>query len=132
LRLGLSQTRRFRPSERRTFYLPPLGGIAVLKKEDFDLAVQNSLVATLRTVGDDSLSSVLEFAGDGFQLPLGSIPSHLPEIDKALDELFSKFSVIIKRTTIFQMCSALKLDPPVLGKSLSWMVEELRSGLWRG
>ena len=104
----------------------------MLKKKDFDLAVQDSLVATLRAVGEDSLSSVLELAGDGSQLRLDSISSHLPEIDKAMDELFSKFSVILKRTTILQMCSSLKLDPPVFGKSLSWMVEELRSGLWKG
>ena len=104
----------------------------MLKKKDFDLAVQNSLVATLRAVGEDSLSSVLEFAGDDGPLSVGSISWHLPEIDKALDELFSKFSVILKRTTILQMCSILKLDPPVLGKSLSWMVEELRSALWKG
>lgn len=104
----------------------------MLKKQDFELAIQNSLAATLRAVGEDSLRSVLEFAGHGSQLPLGSISSHLPEIDEALDELFSKFSVIIKRTTILQTCSVLKLDPPVLGKSLSWMVEELRSALWKG
>ena len=104
----------------------------MLKKKEFDLAVQNSLVATLRTVSEDSLSSVLELAGDGSQLALESISSHLPEIDKALDELFSKFSAILKRTTILQICSTLKLDPPVLGKSLTWMVEELRSALWKG
>ena len=104
----------------------------MLKKKDFDLAIQNSVVATLRTVGEDSMSSVLQLAGDGRQLPLESISSHLPEIDRAVDELFSKFSVILKRTTILQICSTLKQDPPVLGKSLSWMVEELRSALWKG
>ena len=105
----------------------------MLKKIEFDLAIQSSLMATLGSVGEDSLRSVLEFAGgDGGQLQPASISSHLPEIDKALDELFSKFSVIIKRTTILQICSTLKLDPPVLGKSLTWMVEELRSALWKG
>jgi len=54
------------------------------------------------------------------------------DVDAVLDELFGKFSKIIKHVTILQASSQLKLDPPSLGGSLFWMVEELRSALWKG
>jgi hypothetical protein len=82
-------------------------------------------------VGDDYLVAVLTFAGDGQELPVDTIPLHLREIDNALDELFAKFSKIIKHVTVLQVCSILRLEPPTLGNSLFWMVEELRSTLWK-
>jgi hypothetical protein len=63
--------------------------------------------------------------------PVESLVGHLESIDAVLDELFGKFSKIIKHITIFQASSQLKLDPPGLGASLLWMVEELRSTLWK-
>jgi hypothetical protein len=57
--------------------------------------------------------------------------SHLGDVDAALNELFGKFSRIIKHVTILQASSQLKMDPPGLGDSLFWMVEELRSTLWK-
>jgi len=54
------------------------------------------------------------------------------DVDAVLDELFGKFAKIIKHITILQASSRLKLDPPSLGSSLFWMVEELRSALWKG
>jgi hypothetical protein len=63
--------------------------------------------------------------------PVESLVGHMESIDAVLDELFGKFSKIIKQITIFQASSRLKLDPPGLGASLLWMVEELRSTLWK-
>ena len=64
-------------------------------------------------------------------MPLASLTSHLGEIDGVLDELFGKFSKIIKHITILETSSQLKLESPKLGNSLFWMVEELRSNLWK-
>ncbi len=97
----------------------------------FDSAFQISLSNTLRSLGEDCLSSVLSLLGSGREIPLASLTSHLGEIDGVLDELFGKFSKIIKHVTILETSSQLKLDPPKLGNSLFWMVEELRSNLWK-
>ncbi len=97
----------------------------------FDSAFQISLSNTLRSLGEDCLSSVLSLLGGGREIPLASLTAHLGEIDNILDELFGKFSKIIKHVTILETSSQLKLDPPKLGNSLLWMVEELRSNLWK-
>jgi len=96
-----------------------------------DSAFQISLSNTLRSLGEDCLSSVLSLLGGGREIPLASLTAHLGEIDNILDELFGKFSKIIKHVTILETSSQLKLDPPKLGNSLLWMVEELRSNLWK-
>jgi hypothetical protein len=103
----------------------------LLDREEFDLAIHTSLSSTLRSMGEDCLASVLSLLGGGQEVPSENLISHLAEIDKVLDELFGKFSRIIKHITILQASSHLKLEPPKLGKSLSWMVEELRSNLWK-
>jgi len=102
-----------------------------LERAAFDSAIQISLSNTLRSLGEDCLSSVLSLLGSGRDVPLTSLISHLGEIDTVLDELFGKFSKIIKHITILEASSQLKLDPPKLGNSLFWMVEELRSTLWK-
>jgi len=102
-----------------------------LDRAVFDSAFQISLSNTLRSLGEDCLSSVLSLLGGGREIPLASLTAHLGEIDNILDELFGKFSKIIKHVTILETSSQLKLDPPKLGNSLLWMVEELRSNLWK-
>lgn len=76
------------------------------------------------------MASVLSLLG-GEEGPAESVAGHLGDIDPVLDELFGKFSKIIKHITILQASSQLKLEPPGLGSSLLWMVEELRSTLWK-
>jgi hypothetical protein len=101
-----------------------------LDRAEFDTAVQVSLSNTLRSLGEGSLESVLSLlGGDGG--PAESLEGHLGDIDHVLDELFGKFSKIIKHVTILQASSQLKAEPPGLGSSLFWMVEELRSTLWK-
>ncbi len=98
---------------------------------EFDSAIQLSLLSTLRSLGEDCLSSVLSILGRGYEVAEDNLVSHLKEIDGVLDELFGKFSKIIKQVTILQACSNMRLDPPRLGNSLFWMVEELRSARWQ-
>ena len=102
-----------------------------MDRAEFDSVIQVSLSNTLRNLGEDCLPSVQSLLG-GERGPVESLVAHLGDIDAVLDELFGKFSKIIKHVTILQASSQLKLDPPVLGGSLFWMVEELRSALWRG
>ena len=102
-----------------------------MDRAEFDLAVQSSLTNTLRSLGEDSLASVLSLLGKGTNLAEDSLVPRLVEVDAILDELFAKFSKIIKHITILEACSQLKLEPPKLGNSLFWMVEELRSNLWK-
>jgi hypothetical protein len=101
-----------------------------LDRAEFDSIIQTSLTNTLKSLGEDCLESVQSILGGG-PGPVQSLIAHLGDIDKALDELFGKFSKIIKQATILQASSQLKLDPPNLGGSLFWMVEELRSTLWK-
>jgi hypothetical protein len=100
-------------------------------RAEFDSVIQVSLSNTLKNVGDDCLASVQSLLG-GEREPVESLVAHLGDIDSVLDELFGKFSKIIKHITILQASSQLKIDPPSLGGSLFWMVEELRSTLWKG
>ncbi len=101
-----------------------------MDRTEFDTAVQVSLSNTLKSLGEDSLASVLSLlGGDGG--PAKGLEGHLGDIDHVLDELFGKFSKIIKHITILQASSRLRADPPGLGSSLFWMVEELRSTLWK-
>lgn|GEM_PF-6798291 len=102
-----------------------------MDKAEFDSIIQVSLSNSLRSLGEDCLSSVLSVLGSGRELPVESLTAHLGEIDVVLNELFGKFSTIIKHVTILQASSALKLDPPSLGGSLFWMVDELRSTFWK-
>jgi len=102
-----------------------------LDRAEFDSVIQVSLSNTLRNLGEDCLPSVQSLLG-GERGPVESLVAHLEDIDAVLDELFGKFSRIIKHVTILQASSRLKLDPPSLGSSLFWMVEELRSALWKG
>ena len=102
-----------------------------MERAEFDSAIEVSLSNTLRSLGEDCLSSVLSLLGGGRELPLEGLISHLSEVDPILDELFGKFSKIIKQITILEASSQLKLEPPKLGGSLLWMVEELRSSLWK-
>ena len=101
-----------------------------MDRSEFDSIIESSLSNTLKTVGEDCVPSVLALLG-GSRGPADSLVAHLGDIDTTLDELFGKFSKIIKQVTIFQACSQLKMDPPGLGGSLLWMVEELRSTLWK-
>ncbi len=96
----------------------------------FDSAIEASLTNTLRSLGEDSLTSVNSLLGKGSDLA-EDLVSRLAEVDAVLDELFAKFSKIIKHVTILEACSQLKLNPPKLGNSLFWMVEELRANLWK-
>jgi hypothetical protein len=102
-----------------------------LDRAEFDSAIQISLSNTLRSLGEDCLASFLSLLGGGREVPVETLMTHLRELDPVLDELFGKFSKIIKEVTILQASSHLKLDPPKLGASLFWMVEELRSTLWK-
>jgi hypothetical protein len=102
-----------------------------LERAEIDSAVQISLSNTLRSLDEDCLASFLSLLGGGHEVPVETLMGHLGEIDAVLDELFGKFSKIIKEVTILQACSHLKLDPPKIGSSLFWMVEELRSTLWK-
>ena len=102
-----------------------------MDRAEFDSVIQVSLSNTLRNLGEDCLPSVQSLLG-GERGPVESLVAHLGDIDAVLDELFGKFSRIIKHVTILQASSQLKLDPPSLGGSLFWMVEELRSALWKG
>jgi hypothetical protein len=101
-----------------------------LDRTEFDSVVEVSLSNTLKSLGEDCLASVLSLLGEG-QGPVEGLIAHLGDMDAVLDELFGKFSKIIKHVTILQASSQLKLDPPSLGASLLWMVEELRSTLWK-
>jgi len=102
-----------------------------LDRAEFDSVIQVSLSNTLKSLGEDCLASVQSVLGEE-RGPVTNLIEHLGDIDAVLDELFGKFSKIIKHVTILQASSQLKLDPPSLGGSLSWMVEELRSALWKG
>lgn len=102
-----------------------------LDRSTVDFAIQTSLSDTLSSLGEDCLRSVLTLLGEGQEVPATSIVSRLSEVDKVLDELFAKFSKIIKHVTILEACSKLKVDPPTLGNSLFWMVEEIQSTLWK-
>ena len=102
-----------------------------MDRAEFDLTVQSSLTNTLRSLGEDSLASVLSLLGKGANWAEDSLVPRLVEVDAILDELFARFSKIIKHITILEACSQLKLEPPKLGNSLFWMVEELRSNLWK-
>lgn len=102
-----------------------------MDRAEFDSTVQSSLTNTLRSLGEDSLASVLSLLGKGTGLAEDSLVPRLVEVDAILDELFAKFSKIIKHITVLEACSQLKLEPPKLGDSLFWMVEELRSNLWK-
>ncbi len=82
-------------------------------------------------MGEDCLASVQSLLG-GERGPVEGLVEHMGDVDAVLDELFGKFARIIKHITILQASSQLKLDPPSLGSSLFWMVEELRSALWKG
>jgi hypothetical protein len=101
-----------------------------LDRTEFDSVIESSLSNTLKSLGEDCLASVLSLLGRG-RGPVESLIAHLEDIDPALDELFGKFSKIIKHVTILQASSQLKTDPPNLGASLFWMVEELRSTFWK-
>ncbi len=101
-----------------------------MDRAGFDSIIQVSLLNTLRSLGEDSIASVLSLLG-GEEGPAESLAEHLGDIDPVLDELFGKFSRIIKHITILQASSQLKVEPPGLGDSLFWMVEELRSTLWK-
>jgi len=101
-----------------------------LDRAAFDSAIEASLTNTLRSLGEDSLTSVNSLLGKGSDLA-EDLVSRLAEVDAVLDELFAKFSKIIKHVTILEACSQLKLNPPKLGNSLFWMVEELRANLWK-
>ncbi len=100
------------------------------EREEFDGAIQKSTLITLRIVSDNCLTSVLSFIRKGKPDHTENIVSRLDDVDEALDALFSKFSRLIKRAIILQACSILKVEPPRLGGSLRWMVEELRSSFW--
>jgi len=89
-----------------------------LDKAEFESVIHVSLSNTLKSVGEDCLASVQSLLG-GERAPVESLVEHMGDVDAVLDELFGKFS-------------QLKLDPPSLGSSLFWMVEELRSALWKG
>jgi len=102
-----------------------------LDRAEFDSVIQVSLSNTLSSLGEDCLPSIQSLLG-GERGPVANLIEHLGDLDAVLDELFGKFSKIIKHVTILQASSQLKLDPPSLGGSLSWMVEELRSALWKG
>jgi hypothetical protein len=102
-----------------------------LDRAEFDSAIQTSLTNTLRSLGEDSLASVLSLLGRGTNVMVDNLVPRLADVDAVLDELFGKFSKIIKHTTILEACSSLKLDPPKLGNSLFWMAEELRASLWK-
>lgn len=101
-----------------------------MDRAEFDSIIQISLWNTLKSLGEECLASVQSLLGPG-RMPAESLVAHLGDIDPVLDELFGKFSKIIKHVTILQASSQLKLDPPGLGDSLLWMVEELRSTLWK-
>jgi hypothetical protein len=102
-----------------------------LDRAEIDSAVQISLSNTLRSLGEDCFTSFLSLLGVEHEVSVETLMAHLGEIDAALDELFGKFSKIIKEVTVLQASSHLKLDPPKIGASLFWMVEELRSTLWK-
>ena len=102
-----------------------------MDRAEFDSVIQVSLSNTLSSLGEDCLPSIRSLLG-GERGPVANLIEHLGDLDAVLDELFGKFSKIIKHVTILQASSQLKLDPPSLGGSLSWMVEELRSALWKG
>lgn len=101
-----------------------------MDRAEFDSVIESSLSTTLNSLGEESLATVRSLLGEG-KGPVESLVVHLESIDSVLDELFGKFSKIIKHITILQASSQLKLDPPGLGASLLWMVEELRSTLWK-
>ncbi len=101
-----------------------------MDRAEVDSVIESSLSNTLKSLGEDCLASVLSLLGEG-RGPVESLIAHLEGIDAVLDELFGKFSKIIKHITILQASSQLKLEPPALGASLLWMVEELRSTLWK-
>lgn len=101
-----------------------------MKRAEFGSAIQSSLVGTLRSLGEDSLTSVLSLLDDGKETAVDDLISRLGEVDAVLDELFGKFSKIIKHVTILEACSQLNLVPPKLGSSLFWMVQELRASIW--
>lgn len=101
-----------------------------MDRAEFDSVVQDSFVNTLRVLGQESLDSVTSLMQRGDYGDHENLISRLGEIDAILDELFAKFSILIKHITILEACSRLKLEPPKLGNSLLWMVEELRSSLW--
>lgn len=98
---------------------------------EFDSVIKRSLLNTLRSLGENCLSSVLSLIGRGREVAKDSLVLDLTEIDGILDEMFGKFSRIIKQVTILQACSNMRLEPPRLGNSLFWMVEELRSTRWQ-
>jgi hypothetical protein len=102
-----------------------------LDRVAFDSAIEASLTNTLKSLGEDSLTSVVSLLGKESDVAGGNLVSRLTEVDAVLDELFAKFSKIIKHVTILEACALLKLNPPKLGNSLFWMVEELRSNLWK-
>ncbi len=81
-------------------------------------------------IGTDYLDLVLSFVGSENGTGDLDLALHLKEVDTALDSLFSRFSSAVKYIIIFQICTALKLEPPRLRKSLDWMVQELRSLCW--
>ena len=108
-----------------------MGTCGDLNREVFDNAVRSALAQTLQSVGDDCLGSVLSILGGGREAPLETLTTRLGELDSALDDLFNRFAKIIKQVTILQTCARLKLEPPKLGGSLFWMVEELRSNMWK-
>jgi hypothetical protein len=101
-----------------------------LDRAELDSVVEASLVKTLRDLGQESLESALSLIQRGNETNPKNLMSRLGEIDSVLDELFTKFSILIKHVVILEACSRLKLEPPRLGKSLFWMVEELHSSLW--
>jgi hypothetical protein len=102
-----------------------------LDRAEFDSVIQVSLSNTLKSVGEDCLASVQSLLG-GERGPVESLVEHMGDVDAVLDELSGKFAKIIKHITILQASSQMRLDPPSLGSSLFWMVEELRSALWKG
>ena len=102
-----------------------------MDRAEFNSVIQVSLSNTLKSLGEDCLASVQSVLG-GERGPVANLIEHLGDLDAVLDELIGKFSKIIKHVTILQASSQLKQDPPSLGGSLFWMVEELRSALWKG
>jgi hypothetical protein len=101
-----------------------------LDRAELDAIIESSLSNTLKTLGEDCLPSVKSLLSRGRGLG-ESLVANLGDIDAVLDELFGKFSKIIKHITILQVSMQLKRDPPSLGGSLLWMIEELRSSLWK-